>query len=648
MGLMEALAVAGNILDLPGSSLRDVLMGENPFDQWRLSNMTSSENRATGRDLLRRWNWVGEEDTTGNLLGGVAAEMALDPLNLIGGGLLKALKMRRAGRSTKGATLSAEDIARAEQEMEWGIMKGSRTPEQATDDLREALLGEGWKPARVGFGTGPEEISPRLLPNTSEAILAGDPDFIPETLRELAQRDTGLMKGSIGIDFSPWEGTDPANTIYLGTVASTPATRGSMKSARQTRDAMEEFTDLADKLGIDMRGGPSSMAMGGRGPSTSGLNRMYGSLGGVKAEHGMFRKARTREMPLQSGTLGKDVERLLTRDIQGQRIVSNIWSPKGSERITEGYAVPVFGKTKRSIPVSEFSADDVDKFVSDWDRLLRESGARHSLMREGDDIIQEVVLHTPELGEAGRAGLAYKLDDVWDTSHTGDWQEPRWLGGGDVSKEDILRELAVPSEQARSSLETARQELTNMATGNYPTALDERAVRESLKDFIHRRTMGDQMIDQGLVGADEILNQLRDRAVSHGFSESMADLPIEELRDALGGIVPSPVSESLPFFDEFRAMEAADEAKRATKGIFRDVKYGRKALGRDVKRQGKEATKLAEEMFRREQAQKQLRRAIMGNRGILGAHLLGQAGARSMPRSGRSTLFGGNDEDSLY
>ena len=95
-------------------------------------------------------------------------------------------------------------------------------------------------------------------------------------------------------------------------------------------------------------------------------------------------------------------------------------------------------------------------------------------------------------------------------------------------------------------------------------------------------------------------------------------------------------------------MEAADEAKRATKGIFRDVKYGRKQLRRDAIRQEKEAAKLAEEVFRREQSQKQLRRAIMRNRGILGGILLGQAGARSVPRSGRSALFGGNDEDSLY
>ena len=99
MGLMKALAGAGNILDLPGSSLRDVLMGENPFDQW--GSMTTGENRATGRDLLRHYNLAGEEDTTANFLGGLLAEVLVDPLNLIGGALIgRSAKAGRAGRAS--------------------------------------------------------------------------------------------------------------------------------------------------------------------------------------------------------------------------------------------------------------------------------------------------------------------------------------------------------------------------------------------------------------------------------------------------------------------------------------------------------------------------------------------------------------------
>ena len=40
---MGAVASVGNFLDLPGSSVRDLLAGENPFDQWLSLCLTSTE-----------------------------------------------------------------------------------------------------------------------------------------------------------------------------------------------------------------------------------------------------------------------------------------------------------------------------------------------------------------------------------------------------------------------------------------------------------------------------------------------------------------------------------------------------------------------------------------------------------------------------
>ena len=59
--------------------------------------MTSGENRSTGRDLLRHYNLAGEEDTTLNFLGGLLTEMAVDPLNLIGGALVGRKALQRSG-----------------------------------------------------------------------------------------------------------------------------------------------------------------------------------------------------------------------------------------------------------------------------------------------------------------------------------------------------------------------------------------------------------------------------------------------------------------------------------------------------------------------------------------------------------------------
>jgi|694.fasta_scaffold00458_67 hypothetical protein len=107
-GLMELLSYAGNALDLPASSLRDLFAGSNPFDQW--ATPFTSENRTSGRDMLNPI--FGKNKETGmsgwlnDPLEGVAdvlgfgAEMILDPLNLVSGaGVMKALDGRRIAKS---------------------------------------------------------------------------------------------------------------------------------------------------------------------------------------------------------------------------------------------------------------------------------------------------------------------------------------------------------------------------------------------------------------------------------------------------------------------------------------------------------------------------------------------------------------------
>lgn len=97
-GALNVLAGLGNALDLPGSSVRDVFAGRNPFDQW-LSPF-HEDNRTTGRDLAREYGMAGNRDTWGNFLGGMALETALDPTTYVGIGMLNRLKPQQA---VKGA-----------------------------------------------------------------------------------------------------------------------------------------------------------------------------------------------------------------------------------------------------------------------------------------------------------------------------------------------------------------------------------------------------------------------------------------------------------------------------------------------------------------------------------------------------------------
>ena len=79
----SAVVGAANILSLPSSSILDILAGKNPADQYLTP--TSGENRTTGREILRQWGAIGKKDTWGNFLGGLALEIATDPLTYVGG-----------------------------------------------------------------------------------------------------------------------------------------------------------------------------------------------------------------------------------------------------------------------------------------------------------------------------------------------------------------------------------------------------------------------------------------------------------------------------------------------------------------------------------------------------------------------------------
>jgi hypothetical protein len=101
---LSGISRVANVLDLPGSSVRDLLGGENPIDQWAPWNWTTSEGRISGRDLLRKARLVSDEDTWGNFFGGMAAEIALDPTTFLSGGAL----LKSAAAGLRGGTKAAK------------------------------------------------------------------------------------------------------------------------------------------------------------------------------------------------------------------------------------------------------------------------------------------------------------------------------------------------------------------------------------------------------------------------------------------------------------------------------------------------------------------------------------------------------------
>ena len=85
---MDILGGVGDVLDTPGRFTRTALAGRNPF-----ATVFDPSKGVSGRDLLQQYGMVGEnqDGLDGGDIGGFLAEMALDPTNLIGGGLLARL-----------------------------------------------------------------------------------------------------------------------------------------------------------------------------------------------------------------------------------------------------------------------------------------------------------------------------------------------------------------------------------------------------------------------------------------------------------------------------------------------------------------------------------------------------------------------------
>lgn len=103
---LTTLGAVGNALDLPGSTVRDVLALRNPFDQW-LSPF-SDKNRTSGRDLARKWGIAKKRDTYANFGGGILTEIATDPLTYMTFG---ASALSKAGKAAKAAGLM-DDLSR--------------------------------------------------------------------------------------------------------------------------------------------------------------------------------------------------------------------------------------------------------------------------------------------------------------------------------------------------------------------------------------------------------------------------------------------------------------------------------------------------------------------------------------------------------
>lgn len=126
---LSGLAKAGNILDLPGSSIRDILSGENPFDQWAPWNWTSGQSRTSPEDMLQRFGVLTpqfrKQHPILSFLGGTAAAIATDPLTYTG--LPGVSRLSQAGKVAQRSGLLKHLDSFLEPGMGRGVGRMTRT-----------------------------------------------------------------------------------------------------------------------------------------------------------------------------------------------------------------------------------------------------------------------------------------------------------------------------------------------------------------------------------------------------------------------------------------------------------------------------------------------------------------------------------------
>jgi hypothetical protein len=107
----SGLSALGWLLDTPGSMVRGAL-AEGPWKGLSALWETSDE-RVTGRELLREYGLAGDEDNWGNFGGGLASEILLDPLTYASLGLaplLGGVAKTAAGKAAAKAGMFGGDL----------------------------------------------------------------------------------------------------------------------------------------------------------------------------------------------------------------------------------------------------------------------------------------------------------------------------------------------------------------------------------------------------------------------------------------------------------------------------------------------------------------------------------------------------------
>lgn len=182
----SGLSGFGWLLDTPGAVIRGGLSG-GPLKALSALWETTDE-RVTGRELARQYGLAGEEDNWGNFAGGLATEIALDPLTYLSLGLaplLGGVAKTAAGKAAQKAAMFTGDLGlMAKQAVDKGLrpagygrmMLQRETPEaylRMLDDIDPARAAELRRNFRAVAGDQADELSKQRMSASNRLSIPG-------------------------------------------------------------------------------------------------------------------------------------------------------------------------------------------------------------------------------------------------------------------------------------------------------------------------------------------------------------------------------------------------------------------------------------------------------------------------------------------
>lgn len=303
---LGGLSALGNLLDVPGSMVRDVITANNPLDQ--LMSPFSPDNRTTGKDILRKAGIIGERDNWTNFLPSMAVEIATDPLTFLAPG---STRFVGKGGEAAHAIKATDDITRVANSKRLYDTLKQRYPQAPTSALQAHVRRMVSAPADMSLAGAERSLDEALasVPSPTPVVATAPPAALPplQLPRRVGRREARMT-------------TNLKDVVNFTAQDKLPK----LMSDLQTYAKANQFASAEDflaKHGDEPLGAMASVGMPftrnwkgvGTGPLSQNIAKHLDNVERVATSSAPFRAARMLFDPDVMGTMEKTTQAAATQ-----------------------------------------------------------------------------------------------------------------------------------------------------------------------------------------------------------------------------------------------------------------------------------------------------------------------------------------------